>query len=279
MDIGSFAQSCANAYREIGERHGWRKGRNSSRGYDALTLPNGAWDDTPYDRYLLVVHHHASSAATQLDSCGGCYSVRSASAVVTLARAVFVESSKVAWLLEDDVPWARRAARAHLELLANLDTQMRRLPKRLDSGYPNFRRKQWKVHREQLRDNVIEVLFGKRAISRDRDDDMTMAGEVLLTSTQLEEDFAELISVNGLDSLRGSAYVVAPDVLIDPLLPVEVRLDVALVVDDAVVQQSLVIAIEAWLAALDAWARYNGWETTTIDALGHQLPRLLGHSC
>jgi hypothetical protein len=163
-------------------------------------------------------------------------------------------------------------------LFANLDTQMRRLPKRLDSGYPNFRRKQWKVHREQFRDAVIEDLFGKGATSRDRDDDIAMAGEVLLTATQLEKDFAELIGVNGLDSLRGNAYVVAPDVLIDPLLPVDVRFDAPLVVEDAVVQQSLVIAIESWLAALDAWVRYNGWETTVVDALGHQLPRLLGSS-
>ena len=270
MELGPYAQSCANAYREIGEQNGWRKGRNSSRGYDLLTGPSATWDDRPHERYLLVVNHHLSSAAGQLDACGGCYEFGNLSAVLTLARAVFVESSKVSWLLEADVMWSKRAARAHFELLANLDVYVRRQPKRLESGHPSFRRRQWKVYRDQLRDDVIEKLFGKRALSK-RDD--RLIGEALLTSAQLEDQFADLLSVNGLDGLKG-ACVSAPDVLIDPLAPLEVDLATPSVVDGTTVDQSVLIAIQTWLAALDAWIRYNAWETSAVDQLCDQLPRL-----
>ena len=263
MENGTHAQICANAYRDIGERNGWRKGRNSPRGYDLLTIPSATWDDRPHERYLLVVNHHLSSAAGQLDACGGFYESGNLSAVLTLARAVFVESSKVSWLLEADVIWTKRAARAHLELLANLDVYVRRQPKRLESGHPSFRRRQWKVYRDQLRDDVIEKLFGKRALSKRND---TLIGETLLTSAHLEDQFADLLCVNGPDGLKG-ACVSAPDVLIDPLASTDVRLEHPLVVDARVVEQSLVIAIEAWLGALDAWVRYNAWETAGVDQL------------
>ena len=272
MDLGPYAQRCANAYRDTGEQHGWRKGRNSSRGYDTLTIPGPAWDDRPRDRYLLVINQHLSSAATQLDACGSCYEFGSLSAVLTLARAVFVESSKVSWLLEADVMWTKRAARAHLELLANLDMYVRRQPKRLESGHPSFRRRQWKVHRDQLRDDVIEKLFGKRALSKHND---TLIGEALLTSAHLEDQFADLLCVNGPDGLKG-ACVSAPDVLIDPLAPLEVLLATPLVVDRTTVDQSVVIAIQTWLAALAAWIRYNAWETAAVDRLCNQLPGPLG---
>jgi hypothetical protein len=272
MEIGTHAQICANAYREIGDQNGWRKGRNSSRGYDMLTIPGPAWDDRPHERYLLVVNQHLSSAATQLDACGSCHESGNLSAVLTLARAVFVESSKVSWLLEGDVMWTKRAARAHLELLANLDMYVRRQPKRLESGHPNFRRRQWKVYRDQLRDEAIGKLFGKRALSK-RDD--TLIGEALLTSAHLEDQFADLLCVNGPDGLKGTC-VSAPDLLIDPLAPLEVLLATPSVVDRTTVDKSVVIAIQAWLAALDAWIRYNAWETDALDRLCDQLPSLFG---
>lgn len=273
MDLGTFTQSCASAYRDIGEANGWRKGRNSPRGYDNLTMPSSTWDDRPHERYLLVVNHHLSSAAAQVDACGSCYSSGNGSAVVTLARAVFVESSKASWLLEENVAWTQRAARAHLELLVNLDGHVRRLPKRLESGYPSFRRRQWKAYREQLRDDVIDKLFGSRALSQKRED-TTLVGETLLTSTQLERDFADLLSINGFDAV-GGVCVAAPDALIDPSVSIAVPLNSPLVVDDRVVAQSLVIAVEAWLGALEAWVRYNAWEMGVVDRLGHQLQRLL----
>src|SRR5215213_4522236 len=100
MDLGHYAQGCANAYRDIGEINGWRKGRNSSRGYDLFTVPSDAWDDRPHERYLLVVHGHLSSAAAHLDACGHSFDAGNHASVVTLARVAFVESSKAAWLLE-----------------------------------------------------------------------------------------------------------------------------------------------------------------------------------
>jgi hypothetical protein len=271
MDLGHYAQSCANAYRDIGEINGWRKGRNSSRGYDMLTVPSDAWDDRPHERYLLVVHGHLSAASAHLDACGHSFSAGNLGPVVTLARAAFVESSKAAWLLEDGVVWAHRAARAHVELLDNLELQVRRLPKRLDNGYPNFVRKQWQVHRKQLRDEVIVGLFGKRGLSRDGDD-LAIIGEELLTSTQLEEQFASLI---GVDALSG-AYVVAPEVLVDPTAAIAVQLHTLLGVDPALSARSLAIAIEAWLAALGAWVQYNAWGTARVDALKHELSNLAG---
>jgi hypothetical protein len=193
------------------------------------------------------------------------------SAVLTLARAVFVESSKVSWLLEGDVMWTKRAARAHLELLANLDLYVRRQPKRLESGHPSFRRRQWKVYRDQLRDDVIEKLFGKRALSKRSD---ALVGEALLTSAHLEDQFADLLCVNGPDGLKGS-YVSVPDVLVDPMAPLEVVLATPSVVDRTTVDQSVVIAIQSWLAALDAWIRYNAWETAAVDQLRRQGTTLL----
>jgi hypothetical protein len=271
MEIGTHAQICAHAYRDIGDRNGWRKGRNSPRGYDLLTIPGPAWDDRPHERYLFVVNQHLSSAATQLDACGGCYEFGNLSAVLTLARAVFVESSKVSWLLEGDVMWTKRAARAHLELLVNLDAYVRRQPKRLESGHPSFRRRQWKVYRDQLRDDVIEKLFGKRALSKRSD---TLVGEALLTSAHLEDQFADLLCVNGPDGLKG-ASVSVPDVLVDPMAPLEVVLATPPVVDRTTVDQSVIIAIQTWLAALDAWIRYNAWETAGVDQLRRQGTTLL----
>ena len=147
MEYGAYAQRCANVYTEIGQRHGWRKDRNSSRGYDMLTMPSEAWDDRPHDRYLMVLHHHLSSAAALLSSCGACYDAASRPAALSLAAGVFVDSSKASWLLESETSWSQRAARAHLELLANLETEVQRQPKKLESGYPNVRRKQWKIYR------------------------------------------------------------------------------------------------------------------------------------
>jgi hypothetical protein len=158
-------------------------------------------------------------------------------------------------------------------LLANLDSYVQLLPKRLESGYPSFRRRQWKIYRDQLRDEVIEELFGKRALSKR--DDGALIGEALLTTAQLELDFAELLSVSGFDTLEG-ACVAAPDVLIDPLASLELELSSPLVADQAMVEQSLTTVIQVWLAALDAWARYNAWETAVVDRLRDQLPRLLG---
>ena len=251
MDIGPLAQSCANAYHSTGEQNGWRKGRNSSRGYDRLTAPSAAWDDGPHDRYLLLVNQHLSSGAAQLDACGACVAAGNVPAAATLARAVFVESSKVSWLLEAEVAWTARAARAHLELLHDLDTHVRRLPKRLESGHPNFRRKHWQGQRKQFRDNVIEKLFGKQALTRDRDEP-TLDGQALLSSALLEEQFAEQVSIRGSDG----------------------ALDTTTNVDPHLLQHSLLVALTAWLRALDAWVRYNGWETATVVQLGKQLEPL-----
>ncbi|HUP76383.1 MAG TPA: hypothetical protein VM282_25330 [Acidimicrobiales bacterium] len=270
MDLGIFTQSCASAYREIGEAHGWRKGRNAPRGYDVLTAPNTAWDDRPHERYLLLVQRHLSAGAGQLGESGRCYGSGNMSAAVTLARAAFVESAKSSWLLEDGVVWERRAARAHIELLGNLEAQVRHLPKRLDDGYPNFVRKQWQVYRKQLRDEVIVELFGKPALSRDRDD-ATLAGEELLTSSELEERFAQMLSAD----VPARAYVAAPDVLIDPSARVAVDLAGVVDVDEGVVARSMIFAVEAWLSALVAWVRYNSWETRVVDQLGRQLAGLL----
>ena len=270
MDLRIFTQSCANAYREIGEAHGWRKGRNASRGYDLLTTPNNAWDDRTHERYLLLVQRHLSAVAGQLGESGRCYGSGNMSAAVTLARAAFVESEKASWLLEDGVVWERRAARAHIELLGNLDAQVRRLPKRLDDGYPNFVRKQWQVYRKQLRDEVIVELFGKRALSHDRDD-ATLAGEELLTSSQLEERFAQMLSAD----VPAREYIAAPDVLIDPSVRVAVDLGAVVDVDEGVVARSMIFAVEAWLSALAAWVRYNSWEMRVVDQLGRQLAGLL----
>ncbi|MEO8695101.1 MAG: hypothetical protein ABI658_16355 [Acidimicrobiales bacterium] len=271
MDLGHYAQSCANAYRDIGEINGWRKGRNSSRGYDALTVPSGAWDDRPHERYLLVVHGHLSSAAAHLAACGHSFAAGNFGPVVTLARAAFVESSKAAWLLEDGVMWTHRAARAHVELLGNLEMQVRRLPKRLDNGYPNFVRKQWQVNRKQLRDEVIVDLFGKRGLSREGDD-LALVGEELLTASQLEEQFTALI---GVDALSG-AYVVAPDLLVDPTASISVELETLLGVDTALSARSVAIAIDAWLAGLGAWVHYNAWGTGRVDELKDELSNLAG---
>jgi hypothetical protein len=266
MDLGAFTQSCASTYREIGDAHGWRKGRNSSRGYDRLTAPNIAWDDGPHERYLLLVQRHLSAGAGQMGECGRCQGSGSMSAAVTLARAAFVESAKASWLLEDGVVWELRAARAHIELLGNLEAQVRRLPKRVDDGYPNFVRKQWQVYRKQLRDETIIELFGKRALSRDGDE-ASLAGEALLTSAQLDERFARMLSAD----VPASAYIAAPDVLIDPSVRVPDDLGAVVDVDAGVVARSMFFALEAWLSALAAWVRFNSWEMSVVDQLGRQL--------
>ena len=262
MDLGAHAQRCASAYRDIGELNAWRKGRNSSRGYDTLTLPSNAWDDRPHDRYLLVLHGHLTSGAVQLGASSGCYEVGDDHAAVTLARAVFVESSKVSWLLEDAIPWTHRAARAHLELMGDLDSHVRRLPKKLESGYPNFHRKQWQVHRKQLRDEIVVELFGKRALSRDGDD-TTLIGEALLTSAQLEQRFAQLLA----NDVVSGTTVWGPDLLLDAAATIAVRFDTPLTVDSAIVSRAMTLAIDAWIAALLAWVRYNGWDAVAVEKL------------
>ena len=267
MELGHYAQRCANAYTDIGDLNGWRKGRNSTRGYDLLTMPNSAWDDRPHERYLLVVHGHLSSAAAHLDVCGHSVVHGIVAPAVTLARAAFVESAKAAWLLEDGVAWTRRAARAHLELLGNLEAQVRRLPKRLDTGYPNFQRKQWQAHRKQLRDEVIVELFGKRALSRDRDrEDSTLVAETLLTSAHLEEQFSNEVSAEML----AGASTSAPDILINPSAPIDQTAGGSVGIDAAVVARALVLATETWLGALELWVRYNAWDTAGVDRLRRQ---------
>jgi len=268
MEYGAYAQRCANLYTVIGQRNGWRKGRNSPRGYDMLTLPTEAWDDRPHDRYLMVLHHHLSSAAALLSSCGACYDGATRPAAFSLAAGVFVDSSKASWLLEPEKSWTQRAARAHLELLANLETEMQRQPKKLESGYPNVRRKQWKIYRDQFRSAIAEI-FGKRALSG-KHDELSLTDEQLLTTSHLQDRFVELLSVNAAGALT-EALVAAPELFIDPMVSIEVRLDVPLAVDDAVVDRAVLIAVDAWLAALDAWVRYNAWETSLVDEIAREL--------
>jgi hypothetical protein len=203
-----------------------------------------------------------------LSSCGACYDAASRPAALSLAAGVFVDSSKASWLLEAEATWPRRAARAHLELLANLETEVDRQPKKLESGYPNVRRKQWKIYRKQFSETIAE-LFGKRALS-EKHDELSLIDEQLLTTPQLQDRFVERLNANAPGALT-HALVAAPELLIDPMTPIEVRLDVPLVVDQAVVDAALLIAVEAWLAALDAWVRYNAWDASTVEAIAREL--------
>ena len=272
MELATFAQTCASAYREIGERHGWRKGRNSSRGYDALTLPLDTWDDRPHQRFLLTLDHHLATAALQLDACASCVRAENGPAAVSLARAVFVESSKASWLLDDSVMWTQRAARAHLELFANLDLHIRRLPKRVESGYPNFRRRQWKDVRDQMGDRVIASLFGKRGLVGKRDE-VTLIGEERLTTSQLDRDFAERLSER-CDHLASVCFA-APELLIDPMVDPAPSDGRPVVVDAEVAVQALVIAVTAWLRSLDEWVRYHAWDRGPVAVLQQRLAVLL----
>jgi hypothetical protein len=268
MELATHAQSCASAYREIGERHGWRKGRNSSRGYDALTIPLDTWDDGPHERYLMLVDHHLVSAAAQLDACGSSLIAANAPAVVALARSVFVESKKASWLLDPEATWTRRAARAHLELFANLDSYVRSLPKRIDAGYPNFRRRKWKASRDQLGDGTIGELFGKRALSGKRDD-VALEDESLLSTSELEQQFIQLVREKAIELSPGGC-VAAPDLLIEPGFAATLGFGVSRV-DRKVAEHALLISLRAWLRSLGAWVRYNAWETATVERLQQPL--------
>jgi hypothetical protein len=90
--------------------------------------------------------------------------------------------------------------------------------------------------------------------------------ETLLTSAHLEEQFSKEISA---DMLAGGVMA-APDILIDPSAPIDPTADGSVGVDSAVVERSLVLAIETWLGALDAWVRYNAWDTADVDRLRRQ---------
>jgi hypothetical protein len=275
MELGSFAQACAHAYREIGEAHGWRKGRNSPRGYDALTIPHETWDDGPHHRFLSALDHHLATAAMHLDACAVCLQAENSPAAVTLARVVFVESSKASWLLDDEVNWTQRAARAHLELFANLDERMRVLPKHLESGYPNFRRRQWKESRDLMRDNVIDALFGKRGLKGKRDD-LTLVGEPLLTSRSLESDFAARLGEQS-DYVAGPC-VAAPELFLDPAFEPAASDGAPVVVHPDVGALAVSIALTAWLRSLEQWVEYHAWDKGPVVKLGLQFAGLPGAS-
>ena len=271
MELATLAQGCADAYREIGEGHAWRKSRNSPRGYDALTIPLDTWDDGPHRRFLLNVDHHLATGALHLDAAAACLRAQNTPATVTLARAVFVESSKACWLLDDEVHWTQRAARAHLELYANLDARMRALPKRVESGYPNFRRRQWKESRDQMRDRVIATLFGKRELTGKRDD-LTLIGEPLLTNCDLEADFAARLGERS-DTLADPC-VAAPQLFIDPAVEVVASDGAPIVVHGDTAAHAVSIALAAWLYALEQWVEYHAWDTGPVAKLGQRLAAL-----
>ena len=273
MELASFAQACAAAYRQTGEAHGWRKGRNSSRGYDALTVPSQTWDDGPHHRFVLTLDHHLATAALHLDACAVCLQAENTPAVVTLARATFVESAKASWLLEDEAGWLPRAARAHLELLANLDARVRVLPKQVEAGYPNFRRRQWKESRDLMRDQVIVALFGKRGLKGKRDD-LTLIGESLLVSSELEADFAARLA-DKCESVASPALA-APELLLDPAVAPAASDGAPVVVHPDVAAQAVAIALTAWLRALEQWVVYHAWERGPVARLGQQLAGLPG---
>lgn len=275
MDLASFGHACAAAYRETGEAHGWRKGRNSSRGYDALTVPCETWDDSPHHRFLLNLDHHLATAALHLDACAVCLRAENTPAVVTLARATFVESAKASWLLEDEVSWTQRAARAHLELFANLDARVRMLPKQLEAGYPNFRRRQWKESRDLMRERVITVLFGKRGLKGKRDD-LTLIGESLLANSELEADFAARLG----DKCEyvASPSLAAPELFLDPAVEPVLSDGAPVVVHADVAAQAVVIALTAWLRALEQWVDYHAWDRGPVAKLRQQLAVLPGRT-
>jgi hypothetical protein len=266
MELVDLAQTSADTYRAVGVAHGWRKGRNSSRGYDALTIPLDAWDDRPQQRYLALLDRHLSSAANQLSACASSARAQNWVAVVTLAREVFVDSSKATWLLDDDASWIRRAARAHLELFAEVDDYVRRLPKRVESGHPNFVRRQWKEERERVHADVIVPLFGKRALAGKRDETM-LAGEALLTATRLRDEFSTLLRERG--GMSSAAAGAALALLFDPPSDVE---PVTRIQGDPIEAESAIgVACDAWLRALGAWVRYNAWDEGVVTGLQRQL--------
>jgi hypothetical protein len=267
-DLADLAQTSALTYREVGERHGWRKGRNSSRGYDALTIPLETWDDRPQQRYLALLDHHLSSAAEQLEACASCARRENAVAAVVLAREVFVESSKAMWLLDDSANWMQRAARAHLELFANVDGYVRRLPKRTESGHPDFHRRRWKEARERWQDDVIAPLFGKRAMTGKRVD-VSILGETLMTSAHLRDQFATLS--RGGSATSPSGFPGESALLIDPSAEgvVVVGEPVVCGMDEAA--PAIIAAAEAWLRALGGWVRYNAWDEIPVVALSRRL--------
>jgi hypothetical protein len=273
MELAPFAQACAAAYREIGEAHGWRKGRNSSRGYDGLTVPFENWDDGPHHRFLLDLDHHLATAALHLDACASCLRAENTPAAVTLARAAFVESAKASWLLEDEVGWAQRAARAHLELFANFDARVRVLPKQVESGYPNFRRRQWKESRDLMRDRVITTLFGKRGLKGKRDD-MTLIGESLLTTPALEADFAGRLGDRC--EYVASPCLAAPELFVDAAVEPAVSDGAPVVVHADVAAHAVSIALTAWLRALDRWVEYHAWDRGPVVRLRQRLASLPG---
>jgi hypothetical protein len=268
MGLADLAQVSANSYRQLGDRHSWRKGRNSTRGYDGLTIPLDTWDDRPHQRYLALLDHHLSTAACHLDASGACAHARNTVASVTLARGAFVASAKAAWLLDETVVWAQRAARAHLELYANLDAIVRLLPKRIEAGHPNFRRRQWKEARDRFAVEVVTPLFGKRALAGKRGD-IELCGQSLLTVARLEDRFAQRLS----ETSESQSHAV-PSVLIDPAVDLLDQPGAPMLPNDRDAERSLVVATEAWLHSLGGWVRYNAWDTDVVAELEQRLARV-----
>jgi hypothetical protein len=271
MELADLAQTSARMYHDVGTRHGWRKGRNSPRGYDSLTIPLDTWDDRPQQRYLALLDHHLSTAADQLDSCAGDARLQHAVSAATLAREVFVASSKATWLLDDTVGWTQRAARAHLELFANVDEHVRSLPKKIESGHPNFQRRRWKEARDRWDTDVIAPLFGKRALTGKREE-LTLAGEALLTSMQLRERFSTLWNESCEASASGTRG--APMLLVDPSTDLLASPGEPVVCGMAETQFAIVLATDVWLQALGAWVRYHAWDDSSIVTLQRRLAAL-----
>jgi hypothetical protein len=268
MQLADVAQTSAQSYRQVGERHGWRKGRNSSRGYDGLTIPLDTWDDRPHERYLALVDHHLSSAADHLDACAACVRTEKPTAAFTLARETFVASSKAGWLLDDTASWMQRAARAHLELRADVDDYARRLPRRIESGHPNFERRRWKEVRSHWDADVIAPLFGKRALTGKRHE-ATLIGEPLLTSSELRARFVSLVDARSDHSRpgpRGDALIVDPR----DASPSGAGVQFGKANVDAA--PAVVVATDAWLHSLGAWLRYNAWDDSEVVSLRRHLP-------
>jgi hypothetical protein len=268
MELAQLAQASADTYRAVGDRYTWRKGRNSSRGYDALTVPSNAWDDRPHARYIALLDHHLSTAAQHLGASATCSRVASHGPTVTLAREVFVASSKASWLLDEGANWRQRAARAHLEFVANIDSYARGLPKRLESGYPNFHRRQWKESRGLWATEIIAPLFGRQALAGKRDE-MKLDGEAFVTTAQLEARFDEQLG----ERIRpdASRHRLVPSLLVDPGIDLLVPLGEPLVCDAEVADHALGVAMESWLTALGAWLSYNAWDVTVVATLRQRL--------
>ncbi len=263
MESSRQASQVAAIYREVGERHGWRKGRNSPRGYDVLTLPSEAWDDRPHDRYVALVHNHMSTAASLLACCPATDETDAGPPILVLARAAYVESAKVNWLLDERANWIQRAARAHVELWDNLDSYVRVLPKVLETGFPNFVRRRWKIYRDQFRDDVLTPLFGKKALSRDGNWP-ALWGEELLSKARLIDRFDVQLSEIPFDG-PAQPVVAMPDLLIDSVMKLVLQLNEPLIVDPGIAQPALRLALREWDRALRCWAAYNGWGLAAED--------------